>query len=160
MKMTSMNDLLLHELQDLYSAETQIVGALPKMIKKTTNEELKEAFENHFEQTNNHVKRLKEIAELLDISLAGELCKGMEGLLKEGDKLLSEEPNEFLDQALIGAAQRVEHYEIAGYGCAITYAKHLENDKVVDLLVETLSEEEETDESLTEIAESAQEDLE
>lgn len=158
--MTSMNDLLLHELQDLYSAETQIVGALPKMIKKTTNEELKEAFENHFEQTNNHVKRLKEIAELLDISLAGELCKGMEGLLKEGDKLLSEEPNEFLDQALIGAAQRVEHYEIAGYGCAITYAKHLENDKVVDLLVETLSEEEETDESLTEIAESAQEDLE
>lgn len=131
--MTSMNDLLLHELQDLYSAETQIVGALPKMIKKTTNEELKEAFENHFEQTNNHVKRLKEIAELLDISLAGELCKGMEGLLKEGDKLLSEEPNEFLDQALIGAAQRVEHYEIAGYGCAITYAKHLENDKVVDL---------------------------
>ncbi len=160
MKMNSMDDLLLHELQDLYSAETQIVAALPKMIKKVTNEELKEAFENHFEQTNNHVKRLKEIAELLDISLAGELCKGMEGLLKEGDKLLSEEPNEFLDQALIGAAQRVEHYEIAGYGCAITYAKRLENDKVVDLLVETLSEEEETDESLTEIAESAQEDLE
>ncbi len=158
--MTSMNDLLLHELQDLYSAETQIIKALPKMAEKATNEELKEAFENHLELTKEHVNRLKKIAEILSISLGGELCKGMEGLLKEGEKLLEEEPNEFLDQALIGATQRVEHYEIAGYGCAVTYAKRVDNDEVVELLVETLSEEEETDETLTELAENAQDDLE
>lgn len=159
MKFTSFNDLLLHELQDLYSAENQIIAALPKMAEKAQGKALKKAFETHLKQTEEQLKRLEQIAQKLEIKIEGEFCKGMEGLLKEGEKLLEEDASEFLDQALIGAAQRVEHYEIAGYGCARTYASLLEQDEVVDLLDETLNEEEETDELLTEIAENEQEEM-
>ncbi len=159
MKFTSHDDLLLHELQDLYSAENQITQALPKMAEKATNQELKDGFNEHLEQTKGQIKRLQQIAEKLEVTLEGEKCEGMEGLIKEGKKLLEEDANEFLDQALIGAAQRVEHYEIAGYGCAATYAKLLGYDEVLDLLLETLQEEKETNEKLTEIAESEQTEI-
>lgn len=156
MKLKSLEDLLHHELKDLYSAENQLVKALPKMAKAATNEELKAGFEEHLEQTKEHVARLEEIGKLLDIKLTGHTCKAMKGLIEEGSELIEEDAEDAVrDAGLIGAAQRVEHYEIAGYGTAASIAKTLGHDDVAEILNETLEEEKETDEKLTTLAESS-----
>lgn len=156
MKLNTLEDLLHHELKDLYSAESQLVKALPKMAKAATHAELKAGFEEHLEQTKGHVERLNEIAELLGKKLGGHKCKAMEGLIEEGADLISEDADENVrDAGLIGAAQRVEHYEIAGYGTARALATRLGHEEVAELLGETLQEEKETDEKLTDLAESA-----
>jgi ferritin-like metal-binding protein YciE len=156
MKLNTLEDLLLHELKDLYSAENQLVKALPKMAKAASNAELKAAFEEHLEQTVGQVERLDQIAEKLGKKLTGHKCKAMEGLIEEGSELISEDAAESVrDAGLIGAAQRVEHYEIAGYGTARTFAELLGHSEIAELLEETLDEEKETDENLTELATSA-----
>lgn len=155
MKIQSLHDALIHDLQDLYSAETQLTKALTKMAKASSHEELSTAFEEHLEQTKGHVERLEKALKLLDASHGREKCKAMEGLIEEGKKILEEDASdEVRDALLIGVAQKVEHYEIAGYGTARTYAERLGEDKVASLLQDTLDEESETDERLTEIAES------
>jgi ferritin-like metal-binding protein YciE len=155
METNRLKHLYVEELKDLYSAESQIVKALPKMIKAATSEDLRAGFEGHLEQTKGHVSRLEEIFKALGESPKGKKCKGMEGLIKEGAEMIEEDPApEELDAGLISAAQRVEHYEIAGYGCVSTYAKLLREDEAVSLLRETLEEEKETDEKLTQLAES------
>jgi ferritin-like metal-binding protein YciE len=156
MKLKTLEDLLLHELKDLYSAENQLVKALPKMAKAATNEDLKAGFEEHLEQTKGHVERLEQIAGILDKKLTGHKCKAMEGLIEEGSELISEDAEDPIrDAGLIGAAQRVEHYEIAGYGTARTIAQHLGHDNIAELIQQTLEEEKETDQKLTELAETA-----
>lgn len=156
MKIESLRDLYVHELKDLYSAETQITKALPKMAKAASNEELAAGFTTHLEETKGHLGRLKQILEGLGETTRGEKCAGMEGLLEEGSKMLEEDlPDEVLDAALIGAAQKVEHYEISGYGTVRTFAEHLGEDAAVDLLQQTLDEESETNEKLTALAESS-----
>ena len=156
MKLKSLEDLLLHELKDLFSAENQLVKALPKMAKAATNEELKAGFEEHLEQTKGHVERLEEIADMLGKKLTGHKCKAMEGLVEEGGELISEDAADAIrDAGLIGAAQRVEHYEIAGYGTARALALHLGHEEIAELLEQTLDEEKETDRKLTELAETA-----
>ena len=153
MTLKSMEDLLVHELKDLYSAETQIVKALPKMMKAAASEELQRAFEEHLEQTNGHVQRLEQIFEALDEKPTGKICEGMKGLLKEGDELAREEgDSDVIDAGLISAAQRVEHYEIAAYGSVRTYAELLGEDEAVDLLTQTLEEEKQADQKLTQVA--------
>lgn len=155
MKIKSLRDLLIHELKDIYYAEKQILKALPKMAKAAVHQELKAAFEEHLEQTQKHVSRLEEAFDHLQVTAKGEKCLGIEGIIAEGEKLLEEElPESVQDAALIASAQRVEHYEMAAYGSARAFAEILEEDEVVDLLSETLDEEKETDEKLTEIAES------
>jgi ferritin-like metal-binding protein YciE len=156
MKLKTLEDLFLHELKDLFSAENQLVKALPKMAKAATNEELKAGFEEHLEQTRGHVERLEEIGEMLGKKLGGHKCKAMEGLVEEGAELISEDAEDAIrDAGLIGAAQRVEHYEMAGYGTARTLALHLGHEDAADLLEQTLDEERETNEKLTELAEMA-----
>ena len=153
MKMRTLSDLLIHELKDLYSAEKQLTKALPKLVKAATHEELKKALANHLEETERQVERLDEIFGQLDASPRGPKCAAMEGLVEEGKKILEEEMDDDVrDAAIIAAAQRVEHYEIAGYGCARTFAQQLGHDKVAELLQETLDEEKAADEKLTEIA--------
>jgi len=155
MKLKTLQDLFLHELKDLYSAENQLVKALPKMAKAATNEELKAGFEEHLEQTKGHVERLEQIGEQLGAKLGGHKCKAMEGLIEEGAELIHEDAEDAIrDAGLIGAAQRVEHYEIAGYGTAIALANGLGHSDAAELLQQTLDEEKETDAKLTEIAES------
>jgi ferritin-like metal-binding protein YciE len=155
MKMESLRDLFVDELKDLYSAETQIIKALPKMAKAASSNELRTAFEEHLEQTKVHVERLDQIFDSLEESPKGKKCKGMEGLIEEGKELLEEEAEpDVLDAGLISAAQRVEHYEMAGYGCVRTYAKLLGEDTAVELLQQTLDEEGDTDKKLTAIAET------
>jgi ferritin-like metal-binding protein YciE len=156
MKTKGFNDLFELELKDLYSAEKQLTKALPKVAKAATNEDLKEAFESHLAETENQIARLEQIFKQLDISYTRvEKCKAMEGLIEEGKEIMEEglEPD-VLDAALICAAQKVEHYEIAGYGCARTFAQQMGHDDVADLLQETLDEEGNADKKLTEIAES------
>jgi ferritin-like metal-binding protein YciE len=155
MKMDSLKKLYLEELRDLYSAENQILKALPKMAKAASSAELKAGFEEHLEQTKGQVKRLDQIFEKLGSSSSGKTCKGIEGIIKEGEELMKEnaEP-EVLDAGLIAAAQRVEHYEIAGYGTVRTYARILKDQEAARLLQETLDEEGETDKKLTRLAES------
>src|SRR5436190_4086746 len=156
MKLKTLQDLFLHELKDLYSAENQLVKALPKMAKAATNEELKAGFEEHLEQTKGHVERLDQIAKQLDIKLTGHKCKAMEGLVEEGAELIGEDAEDSVrDAGLIGAAQRVEHYEMAGYGTARALAQKLGHDDIAEILGETLEEERATDAKLTELAESA-----
>jgi ferritin-like metal-binding protein YciE len=153
MKLDSLEDLFVHELKDLLSAEKQLVKALPKMAKGATSTALQEGFEDHLEQTKGHVERLEAIFEDLGKAARAEHCAGMEGLIEEGSKLLEEEGDDMVkDAALIGAAQRVEHYEISAYGTARTLAELLGNKKAVKLLQQTLDEEKETDEKLTELA--------
>lgn len=153
MKLNSLNDLLHYELQDLYSAENQLVKALPKLAKAATNPELKAGFEEHLEQTKGHVERLDQIAEIIGVKLTGQKCKAMEGLIEEGAELISEHGDASIrDAGLIGAAQRVEHYEIAGYGTARSLAEHLGFSEVAELLGQTLEEEKETNEKLTDLA--------
>lgn len=155
MKLKTLRDALIHELRDLYSAEKQITKALPKMAKAATNEELVEAFETHLEETNTQIERLDEIFEKLGVSSRGEKCKAMEGLVAEGEKLIEEDAEPAVhDALLIASAQRIEHYEIAGYGTARTFANRLGETDVADLLQATLDEESETDERLTEVAEN------
>ncbi len=153
MKLDSMDALFLHELQDLYSAEKQLTSALPKMAKKASSAELKQAFETHLEQTQEHVNRLEQIFEDLQLSAGRHKCKAMEGLIEEGSEILKEGANEAVrDAAMIGAAQRVEHYEIAGYGTARTFAEMLGHSDAAELLQKTLDEEKETDQLLSELA--------
>jgi ferritin-like metal-binding protein YciE len=154
MKMASLQDLFVEELRDLYSAENQLLKALPKMAKGATSKALKSGFEKHHKQTQKHVERLEKVFETLDKSPKGKKCKAMEGLIAEGDELLSEDADpDVMDAALIAAAQRVEHYEIAGYGCVRTYATLLGNKKAVTLLQQTLNEEGATDKQLTKLSE-------
>ena len=123
MEMDSLKQLYLEELKDLYSAENQLVKALPKMAKAAASEELRAGFEEHLEQTKGHVQRLEQIFEMLDESPKGKKCKGMEGLIEEGSEIMKEDfEDALLDAALIGAAQRVEHYEIAAYGTVRAFA--------------------------------------
>jgi ferritin-like metal-binding protein YciE len=149
-----LNDLFEDQIKDLYSAENQILKALPKMAKASTNAQLRTAFERHLEETRGHVARLEQIAEELEFSPKGKKCKGAEGLIEEGKEVMEEFEDETLDAGLIGAAQRVEHYEIAGYGTARTHAELLGYKKAARLLQQTLDEEERTDKKLTQIAES------
>jgi ferritin-like metal-binding protein YciE len=153
MKLDSLENLFIHELKDLLSAEKQLVKALPKMAKGADCKKLKAAFEDHLEQTKVHVTRLEEILEVEGKPARAEHCKAMEGLVAEGADLLEEEGTETVkDAALIGAAQRVEHYEIAAYGTTRTLAELLGKKDAVKLLQQTLDEEKETDKKLTQIA--------
>jgi ferritin-like metal-binding protein YciE len=155
MSMDSLKDLYVEQLRDLYSAENQILKALPMMAEKASNPELRAAFEEHERVTHDQVKRLETIFDGLGEKPSGHHCKGMEGLLKEGQEMIKEKGDpDALDAGLIAAAQRVEHYEIAGYGTVRTYAELLGKGEHVSLLERTLQEEEETDERLTELAES------
>jgi ferritin-like metal-binding protein YciE len=148
-----LKELYVDELKDLYNAENQLVKALPKMAKAASSEELRAGFEEHLEQTKSHVQRLEQIFEMLDESPKGKKCKGMEGLIEEGSEIMEEDfEGALLDAALIGAAQRVEHYEIAAYGTVRAFAEELGESEHASLLAETLEEEKETDEKLTELA--------
>jgi ferritin-like metal-binding protein YciE len=153
MSVKNLEDLFLHELKDILDAERQITKALPKMIKAAENEDLKSAFEDHLAVTEEQVGRLETIFESLDKAPRGKHCSGMEGLLKEGDEMIKEEDKSSqLDAAMICAAQKVEHYEIASYGTLVEWAKLLGMDHAVELLHTTLDEEKQTDEKLTQIA--------
>jgi ferritin-like metal-binding protein YciE len=155
MNMESLQELYIHGLKDLYSAEKQIIKALPKMAKAASSEELRAGFEEHLRQTEEQVERLEQIFEELEVSPRGKKCVGMEGLIEEGKELIEEDPDpEVLDAGLIAAAQHIEHYEIAGYGCVRTYAELLGYDDAAKLLQQTLDEEGETDKKLTALAEN------
>jgi ferritin-like metal-binding protein YciE len=156
MKLTGLEDLYLDQLKDLYSAENQILKALPKMARAASTPELRQAFEDHHQETEEHVQRLKKIFEKLDTRAGGKFCKGMRGLIHEGEEILKlrrgSEPH-VIDSALICEAQKVEHYEIATYGCARTYAELLRDEEAVQLLDRTIHEEGEADKKLTGLAE-------
>ena len=155
MKLETLKDLYIHELKDLYSAEKQIINALPKMIKAAADKQLAAGFEEHFEQTKEHAARLEKILTSHDESTRGPKCQGMEGVLKEGEEMIKEDAEEEVrDAGLIAAAQRVEHYEMAGYGCARTYAELLRDRQGAQLLQTTLMEELATDKKLTKLAKS------
>lgn len=150
----NLHDLFVHELRDLYSAEQQLVRALPKMSTAATTPDLKQAFEHHLDQTRNHVSRLDRIFTRLGTTSSGEECEAMKGLVKEGETIINAQGHSVVkDAALIGAAQRVEHYEIAAYGTARTYAEELGYDDMANLLQETLDEEGATNKKLTKLAE-------
>jgi ferritin-like metal-binding protein YciE len=154
MKAESLQDLYLEQLKDLYDAENQLIKALPKMAKAASSEELRNAFEEHLEQTKEQAQRLETIFEGMGKKAKGQKCKAMEGLIKEGGAVIEEDMAEGVkDAALIAAAQRVEHYEIAGYGCVRTYANLLGESKAANLLEKTLEEEKEADGLLGGIAE-------
>ena len=151
----SLQKLYVEQLRDLYSAEEQILEALPKMAKMTKHAELKRAFQEHYQQTEQQKQRLEKFGEALGEDLTGHKCKGMEGLVKEGEEVMKEfQDSDVLDAALIASAQRVEHYEMAGYGCARTYAHMLGLADQAELLQRTLDEEGDTDEKLTDLAET------
>ncbi len=153
MSLQTLDDLLQNELQDLYSAENQLVKALPKLAKKASSATLKQAFTDHLRQTEGHVARLEEIGKKFDVRITGKKCPAMEGLIKEGGEVLEERGTPtVIDAALISAAQRVEHYEIAGYGNARTLASELGKSEISTLLQQTLDEEAQADQRLTAIA--------
>jgi ferritin-like metal-binding protein YciE len=155
MKLESLHDLYLSELSDLYSAEKQIVKALPKMIQKTESPELRKALEDHLAETNGHVTRLEQVFEMHGESPKRTKCKGMEGVLSEGGELVGQDATAAVrDAAIISAAQRVEHYEIAAYGTVRTYAEQLGHGRAASVLQETLDEENGANETLTRIATS------
>jgi ferritin-like metal-binding protein YciE len=155
MSMDSLKDLYIDELKDLYNAENQLLKALPKMAKKASAPQLKRAFQDHLAQTEGHVNRLEKIFKGLGEKPTGKTCKAMKGLVEEGKEIIEEDGDDsVLDAALIGAAQRVEHYEIAGYGVVRTFASLLGENSAVDLLQRTLNEEGETDKKLTALAET------
>jgi ferritin-like metal-binding protein YciE len=155
MDIDSLEKLFVHELKDLWSAENQILKALPKMAEKASSPELRQAFELHHRQTEEQVKRLEQIFDTLEYQPGGHKCKGMEGLIEEGEDVMEDSENDDIrDAGMIAAAQRVEHYEIAAYGTARTYAKMLGKDDAAQLLQRTLDEEGETDKKLTSLAES------
>lgn len=145
---------MIHELQDIYSAEHQITKALPKMIKATSSDELIQAFEKHLQVTEQQIQRLDKVFEIMGEKSKGETCKAMEGIIKEAESMMSEKADKsVMDAALIGSAQRVEHYEIAVYGTICTWAKQLGMNDVLEQLAMTLEEEKKTDSLLTKIAE-------
>jgi ferritin-like metal-binding protein YciE len=153
MQENSLQQLYVDQLRDLYSAESQLVKALPKMAKAAQSDALREGFEQHLEQTKGHVERLEQIFSAMDESPKGRKCAGMEGLIDEGEEVIKEQSStDALDAGLIASAQRVEHYEIAGYGSVRAFAELLGEDGAVNLLRQTLDEEKETDEKLTEIS--------
>ena len=153
MSVGTMDELFVDELKDLYSAEKQITRALPKLVKAATSDELREAFQSHLEETNGHVVRLEKAFEILGKSPKGKTCVGMKGVLEEGAEVLEDtDKGEVRDAGLISAAQRVEHYEMAGYGAARNFAKLLGQDEIAELLEETLEEEKAADKKLTSIS--------
>jgi ferritin-like metal-binding protein YciE len=155
MELKNLKDLFVHQVQDLYSAEDQLIKALPKMIDSTSNSKLKKAFEKHLKETEKQKERLEQICDTLGVKPGGEHCKAMEGLLKEGQDFMKMKADDaVMDAGLIASAQRVEHYEIAGYGTARRYAMQLGEDKIEKLLSQTLEEEKKTDELLNDIAEN------
>jgi len=155
MRKDSLRQLYIDELRDLYNAETQLVKALPKMAKASSNAELRQGFEEHLRQTSEQVSRLEQIFNMLGEKPTGKKCLGMEGLVKEGAETMQEDYEDaVMDAAIIGAAQRVEHYEIAGYGTVRTFAELLGENEHVSLLEQTLEEEKQTDEKLTQLAEN------
>ncbi|HKW19099.1 MAG TPA: ferritin-like domain-containing protein [Terriglobales bacterium] len=154
MAIESLNDLFIDHLRDLYDAENQLIKALPKMAEAANSDELREGIEEHLQQTKGHAQRLEEIFESLGEKAKAKKCKGMEGVIKEGSEVLDEDMDaDVKDAAIIAAAQRVEHYEIAGYGTARTYASLLGEREAASLLEQTLDEEKETDAKLTELSE-------
>lgn len=155
MKMETLRELFVEELQDLYSAENQITKALPKLIKAANNQQLKQALESHLKETEQQIERLDQIFEALDENAKGKTCEGMKGLLKEGDEIAKATGEEdVIDAGIISAAQRVEHYEISGYGTVRTYAELLGEKEAVKLLDQTLQEEKSADQKLNKIASS------
>ncbi len=156
MQSEDLRDLYIDQLKDLYNAEIQLTKALPRMAKAATNEKLKSAFETHLEETKVHAQRIEQIMQDMGEKAKGKKCKAMEGLVEEGKEALDEfEDEELLDAALIAAAQRVEHYEIAGYGCLRTYAQLLGDENAARVLQQTLDEEGKTDKLLTALADSS-----
>jgi ferritin-like metal-binding protein YciE len=154
-QLKNLEELLVEELKDLYSAETQLVKALPKMAKAATDDALKAGFEEHLEQTKEHVTRLERVMEILGESPRGKTCKAMKGLVEEGAETISEDADDAVkDAALIVAAQKIEHYEIAGYGSMRTFAELLGKEDIAEILDETLAEEKAADEKLSEAASS------
>lgn len=154
--MDNLTELLEEQIKDLYNAENQLLKALPRMAKKASSEELKEAFTAHLEETRGHVERLEQVCDELEMSPKGKVCAAMKGLIEEGKEVIEEDGDDgVIDAALIAAAQRVEHYEIAAYGTVRTLAEVLGHDKVAKLFEETLAEEEAADEKLTEVAQTA-----
>ena len=152
--MKNLEELFEHQLKDLYSAEDQLTKALPKMVKNAHNSKLKKAFEDHLEETKEHKARLEEICDELDIDPKGETCKAMKGLIKEAEDFLDEVKDPGVkDAGMIAEAQRVEHYEISGYGTAVRYAKELGHDSIAKKLQKTLDEEYQADETLNDLAE-------
>ncbi len=157
MQQSDLKDLYIDELKDIYSAETQLVKALPKMAKAAASEELRSGFEEHLEQTKGHVARLEQIFQALEEKPTGKKCMGMEGLIKEGGEAAGEDyEDDAKDAALIGAAQRVEHYEIAAYGTVRAMAEQLGENEAMDLLSQTLQEEKDTDVKLSNLADQIQ----
>jgi ferritin-like metal-binding protein YciE len=155
LKLDSLRDLMVEELRDLYSAETQLLDALPKMAEAASSNQLKSAFSHHLEETRQHVSRLERIFQQIGEKSSGETCEAMKGLIKEGEILVKAEGEpDVRDAGLIGAAQRVEHYEIAGYGTARSLARRLGEGQIAETLQQTLNEEAEADKKLTSIAES------
>lgn len=154
-KLKSLDNVLADELKDLYSAENQLLKALPKMAKKASTPSLKEAFTSHLEETKGQVERLQKVGTILGLKLTGKACKAMQGLIEEGQEVIAEQSDNkaLIDVLLIGAAQRVEHYEIAGYGTARAIAEKLGQREVAQLLQETLAEEGAADKKLTAISE-------
>ena len=154
MRKDSLRQLYIDELRDLYNAETQLVKALPKMAKASSNAELRQGFEEHLRQTSEQVSRLEQIFDMLGEKPTGKKCMGMEGLVKEGAETMQEDYEDaVMDAAIIGAAQRVEHYEIAGYGTVRAFAELLGENEHISLLEQTLEEEKQTDEKLSQLAE-------
>ena len=152
-KLNSMDDLLEYELRDLYSAETQLLNALPKMAEAASNSRLKEAFDDHLQETQEQQRRLDQIGQQLGVDLKGETCQAMKGLIKEGQEVIEMQgDSDVKDAALIAAAQRVEHYEIAGYGAAYHFAQQLGRDQVQELLEQTLVEEKDANSKLSHLA--------
>jgi ferritin-like metal-binding protein YciE len=152
MEHKALKELFVDELKDLYSAENQLIKALPKMAKAATSDDLRAGFQEHLEQTKEHARRIEEICTELGEKPTGKKCAGMEGLIEEGKEMMGEFEDDVLDAAMISAAQRVEHYEIAAYGTVRTYAELLGHDRAAELLEQTLGEEKETDQKLTELA--------
>lgn len=153
--MTTLSEIFIHELKDIFSAESQLIKALPKMAKASATPELAEAFTTHLEQTKVQRDRLQQIGEILEEKLTGETCKAMQGLIEEGEGIVEDfDESAARDAALVAAAQRVEHYEISAYGSALALAKALGHEDVVALLEQTLQEEADTDKLLTQICES------
>jgi ferritin-like metal-binding protein YciE len=154
MRKDSLRELYVDELRDLYNAETQLVKTLPKLAKASSNAALRQGFEEHLRQTSEQVSRLEQIFEMIGERATGKKCLGMEGLVKEGADIMKEDyEGALMDAALIGAAQRVEHYEIAGYGTVRAFAKLLGENEHVSLIEQTLEEEKQTDQKLTDLAE-------
>lgn len=152
--MKDLQALFEHEIKDLYSAEKQLVEALPKMVEAASDKKLKDAFSGHLEETKEHLERLKNICDNLNINPTSTKCKAMEGLIKEGSHMISEDANpKVKDAGLIACAQRVEHYEISGYGTTIRFAKELGHDVIADELQKTLDQEYKADKHLNEMAE-------